>query len=126
MRYAFSYQKKPRYLHIQVTGENNAENIQRYLSEVYEACVRERCSAVLIEENLVGPRLDAVVVYRIIAEGSSHTSPVILKIAYVDVQASQPAPNVQLAEVVAQDRGAPVRAFSTVTEAEAWLATQIT
>ncbi|MGQ0604145.1 MAG: hypothetical protein ACT4QE_20885 [Anaerolineales bacterium] len=121
MSYLFSIEERQGFLHIHVTGENTPENVRRYLREVYEACARTRIRSVLIEENLAGPSLDPVDVYRITTAASPETSPIVLKIAYVDVQTQRPSSNIRLGEAVARDRGVNVRAFHTVKGAEEWL-----
>jgi hypothetical protein len=58
--------------------------VRAYLRDIYRACSDSGVSAVLVEENLRGQALDPVDVYRIIAESSAQTAPIIQKIAYVD------------------------------------------
>jgi len=121
MGYSCSIENKGPYLHIRVTGENTPETLRAYLRDIYEACAREHIPDVLIEESLEGPPLEPVDVYRIITESSAQTSPVIHKIAYVDINLEHPLPNIRLGERVARDRGVNVRAFSTFAAAMEWL-----
>ncbi len=83
-------------------------------------CQERRCSRVLIEERLDGPRLGPVDVFDIAAGGSSRIGGLLQAIAYVDVYGV--ADTMKLAETVAVNRGAPVRIFVTVADAEKWLA----
>ena len=64
-------------------------------------------------------------VYRIIAESSAQTAPIIQKIAYVDLDAERSDGNITLGEAVARDHGVNVRVFPTVAAAEQWLATEL-
>ena len=121
MSYEFSAEERDRFVHVRVTGENTPDNVRGYLREVYELCARTGASYVLIEEDLRGPRLDPVEVYRIIVSASADTVPVILSIAYVDLQSRDDNSNIDLSVEVARDRGVNVQAFRTVAEAEAWL-----
>lgn len=121
MSYEFSAEERGGFIHVNVTGENTPDNVRGYLREVYDLCARTGASAVLIEEDLRGPRLDPVEVYRIIVTASADTVPVILRIAYVDLQARHDTSNVDLGVEVARDRGVNVETFRTVAEAEAWL-----
>jgi hypothetical protein len=122
MSYEASVEKKDRYLHVRVTGENTPENVRAYLRDIYRACSDSGVSAVLVEENLRGQALDPVDVYRIIAESSAQTAPIIQKIGYVDLNSEHSVANISLGEAVARDHGVNVRAFPTVAAAEQWLA----
>jgi hypothetical protein len=122
MSYEASVEKKDRYLHVRVTGENTPENVRAYLRDIYRACSDSGVSAVLVEENLRGQALDPVDVYRNIAESSAQTAPIIQKIGYVDLNSEHSVANISLGEAVARDHGVNVRAFPTVAAAEQWLA----
>ena len=122
MSYEASVEKKDRYLHVRVTGENTPENVRAYLCDIYRACAESGVSAVLVEEDLRGQALDPVDVYRIIAESSAQTAPIIQKIGYVDLNSEHSVANISLGEAVARDHGVNVRAFPTVAAAEQWLA----
>jgi hypothetical protein len=121
MSYQFTSEPKEGFVHVRVSGENTPDNVRSYLREVYELCARTGASSVLIEEDLRGSRLDPVEVYRIIMSASADTLPVILRIAYVDLQAQDDHSNVDLSVEIARDRGVNVAAFRTVADAEAWL-----
>jgi len=122
MGYSFTAKETPRFLHVRVSGDNSAENVRRYLSETYEAASRTHLHFVLIEEDLEGPPLDPVEVYHVATDASTQTSPVIAKIAYIDLRARRSPSNVELAVTVARDRGVNVRAFPTFAQAQEWLA----
>jgi hypothetical protein len=61
--------QKATYLHAIVTGQNNRENVERYLQEIRAECIARRCFRVLVEERLEGPRLHTVDVFDVIADG---------------------------------------------------------
>lgn len=125
MSYDLSVKQKRGYLHLTVTGENTPESVAGYLSEVPAQCVEHRCSYVLIEENLRGPSLKIPAIFDIAAEGSRHVWPEVRAIAYVDINSEHDPSRMQFAEDVAVNRGAFVRVFSSVMEAEEWLVKQI-
>ena len=119
MSYELTLNQKTTFLHVVVTGRNSRGNVTRYLEEVRTECVARGCVRVLIEERLEGPRLEAMDVFEIAANGSSGASAVLRAIAYVDVNAG--GEMMKFAETVAVNRGVPVRLFSTVADAEQWL-----
>jgi hypothetical protein len=119
MSYELTLYQKTTFLHVVVIGKNSRGNVTRYLEEVRTECVARGCVRVLIEERLEGPRLEAMDVFEIAANGSSGASAVLRAIAYVDVNAS--GEMMKFAENVAVNRGVPVRLFSTVADAEQWL-----
>jgi hypothetical protein len=119
MGFTLAFTQQPTYLHAVVTGENNIENVRNYLKQVRRECIGRGCDRVLIEERLVGPRLNIVDVFRIASEGSSRALGQIHAIAYVDVNAQGDL--MKFAEDVAVNRFLRVAVFSTVAEAERWL-----
>ncbi len=121
MSYTIVFEEEPTFLHVIVTGKNSPENVQLYLAEIYKFCAQKGFSSVLIEENLSGPSLDPVDVYKVISKASSLTSPIVNKIAYVDVNPGHTPSIATLGEAVARDRGANIRVFQNKGEAAAWL-----
>jgi hypothetical protein len=119
MTYTLTIDQKPTYLHAIVTGQNSRVNVTRYLERVLYECTARRCSRVLIEERLEGPRLGTLEVFGIASEGPSKAKGRLTAIAYVDVNAE--GDSMQFAEDVAVNRGLPVAVFSTVADAEKWL-----
>ena len=93
-----------------------------YLQAVQRECEMRNCFSVLIEENLSGRRLETWDVYRVVAEGSGRSAGRFEAIAFVDVHAQGEL--MVFAETVAVNRGLPLNEFSTVAEAEAWLASR--
>jgi len=120
MSYQLQITEKPNYLHAIVTGPNTRENVNGYLMELLRACEERQCFNVLIEERLTGRRLETWDVYQIASDSSAHARGFFRAIAYVDVNAAGDL--MKFAETVANNRGVPMRLFSSVTEAEAWLA----
>lgn len=117
--YELEITPKGDYLHITVTGENTKENVAAYLDRILEECRARRCEKVLIEERLSGPRLGFPDVFEIASQGSMKAMGTIKSLAYVDVNALDDT--MVFAETVAVNRALPVRVFSTVEEAEAWI-----
>jgi len=121
--YDLRIQTQPGYLHAIVTGRNTRENVAGYLEEIMRECEARDLFRVLIEERLEGPRLGTLDVFSIASEGSSKAIGKMRAIAYVDVLAKGSL--MRFAETVAVNRALPVRVFSTIAEAEAWLTDSI-
>ncbi|MGO9614644.1 MAG: hypothetical protein ACLPX5_16645 [Dissulfurispiraceae bacterium] len=119
MTYKLMIDQKPTYLHAIITGRNSRENVSRYLEDILRECQARRCFRILIEEDLEGPRLGTLDVFKIASEGSSHARGVLEAIAYVDVNAEGDL--MLFAETVAVNRALPVAVFSTVADAEKWM-----
>jgi hypothetical protein len=122
MSYELQIIEKPTYLHAIVTGPNTLENVRGYLMELLRICEERKCFNVLIEERLTGRRLETWDVYQIASDSSAHARGLFRAVAYVDVNASGDL--MKFAETVANNRGVPMRLFTTVADAEAWLANQ--
>ncbi len=119
MSYELTVTEKPGYLHVVVTGQNTLENVGLYLKELGRECAARGCTRVLIEENLIGRRLETWDVYQIASQGSMEGSGQFEAVAYVDVNARGEL--MKFAETVANNRGIPLNVFTTVQDAEAWL-----
>jgi hypothetical protein len=120
MSYQLRIIEKPTYLHAIVTGKNTQENVAAYLKDLLRECEERQCFNVLIEERLEGRRLETWDVYQIASDSSALARGFFRAIAYVDVNASGEL--MKFAETVANNRGVPMTLFSTVAEAEKWLA----
>lgn len=120
MTYQLTITEKPGYLHCIVTGRNSMENVTAYIREIAGECEARRCFRVLIEEHLVGRRLETWDVYQLVSEGSARNLGKFETMAYVDVNAEGEL--MKFAETVATNRGLPMTVFATVPEAENWLA----
>jgi len=121
MSYRFTATLKSGYLHCVVNGENSVENVTRYMSDVYGACIKNHCPNVLMEKNLTGPGLKLMEIYSLVSEGSQKTWPHVKRIAYVDNNPEHSESNTHFGETVARNRGVLVRSFRTVEDAEQWL-----
>ena len=119
MSYKLTFTQKPAYLHAIITGANSRENVAGYLEDIRRECTSRGCFRVLIEERLEGPRLGTMEVFEIAAKGSGRALGIFKAIAYVDVNAKGDL--MEFAETVAVNRFIPVKAFSSVSEAEKWL-----
>ena len=119
MSYEMTLADKPGYLHATVTGQNTLENVVMYMKGLHKECVARGVNRLLIEEKLIGPRLQTWDVYEIAAQGSAQGAGWFSALAYVDVHASGEL--MKFAETVAVNRGIPIRVFASVADAEAWL-----
>src|SRR6185295_18426905 len=104
-RYAFESEVREGYLHVKIRGKNDPPTVHRYLRDILNACNRESCPNVLIEENLEGPRLAMGEIFKIINERSGDFRPNMRLIAFVDVNSSGSLSNMKFAETVAVNRG---------------------
>lgn len=124
MAYTLSVKTKGDHLHFTVTGENTAENVSGYFSEVLRICQQRHSSRVLIEENLQGPSLGTYAIFNIISLAVQQHPPGSRLFAYVDINPMHDMGAMHFAETVAVNRGIAVKLFSRVPEAEQWLADQ--
>lgn len=118
MSYSISFQRRPEYLYVRVTGENSRDNVMGYLADLERECEAIECFRVLVDERLEGPRLPEMEVFAIASEGSKKALGKFEAIAYVDEQMGDMA---QFAETAAVSRGMPVAIFSNVEDADRWL-----
>jgi hypothetical protein len=122
MSYKLTVESKSNYLHVAVQGDNSPQSVLAYLSEVRNKCVEHGCSNVLIEENLQGPRLNTLQIFEVLREAIASAPPLFLRIAYVDINPEHDRAAMGFAEDVAVNRGINVKIFSSIIEAENWLA----
>ncbi|MBV8879617.1 MAG: hypothetical protein JO332_06635 [Planctomycetaceae bacterium] len=120
MAYSLRIDPRDGYLHVRVEGENTADVVRRYLSDVQTACASAGCPSVLIEERLTGPRMAIADIFKIVTEKSDEAKSFIRVVAFVDMNADGPG-NMKFAENVAVNRGMTMSAFSSIAEAEAWM-----
>lgn len=120
MAYQLQIVEKPTYLHAIVTGDNSAASVTGYMQDLLRECEARQCYNVLIEEKLKGRRLETWDVYQLASEGSARSRGMFRAVAYVDVNASGDL--MKFAETIANNRGLPMSVFTTVGEAELWLA----
>ena len=123
MTYQLTITEKPGYLHCIVTGKNTMENVAAYFQELARECEARNCFRVLVEEHLVGRRLETWDVYQIVTEGSARSLGKFQAVAYVDVNAEGEL--MKFAETVASNRGLPMTVFATVPEAESWISSKV-
>jgi GTP cyclohydrolase FolE2 len=121
MDYQFRLSQREGYLHVWVHGDNTPETVARYLKDVYDACLKHKCSSVLIEENLEGTGLRLTDMFSIVEEGSHRVWPVVRRIAYVDVNLGHDQENLKFVETVARNRAINLRLFPAVRDAENWI-----
>lgn len=123
MSYQLTITEKPGYLHCIVTGKNTMENVAAYLQELARECEARNSYRVLIEEHLVGRRLETWDVYRLVTESSARNLGKFQAVAYVDVNAEGEL--MKFAETVASNRGLPMNVFETISEAESWISSKV-
>lgn len=116
MTYKVAINQKPGYLHYIVTGKNSMENVAAYLQEIARECEAHNCFRVMIEEHLVGRRLETWDVYQLVSEGSARNLGKFHAVAYFDVNAEGGL--MKFAETIASNRGLPMTVFATVPGAE--------
>ncbi|MDP1677474.1 MAG: hypothetical protein Q8L88_11470 [Bacteroidota bacterium] len=125
MSYSLNIELKEQYLHVTVSGENTLANVLSYLEEAYEACIKHRCSNVLIEKLLTGPNLDTFDIFVVISKNFNKAKTISLRLAYVDMNTKHIKRELKFAENLAHIRGVNVRFFYgdhvTTQEAVTWL-----
>jgi hypothetical protein len=119
MTYQLTIEQKSTYLHAVVTGQNSKENIVGYLEELLRECSDRKSTRVLIEKRLEGPRLAIAEIFDIISDNARRALGKLAAIAYVDIYTTDEM--LKFAETVALNRALPLRVFSTVADAQAWL-----
>ena len=123
MTYHLTFTEKPGYVHCIVTGKNTMKNVAAYFQELARECEARNCFRVLIEEHLVGRRLETWDVYQLVSEGSARNFGKFQAMAYVDVNAEGDL--MKFAETVASNRGLSMVVFATVPEAESWISSKV-
>ena len=119
MPYSLTITEEPGWLHARVTGQNTVGAVEGYLAEIFEATRNTDHSKLLIEENLEGPRLGMLDVFKVASKRAEASRGRFMTIAYVDLNAEGDL--MAFAETVAKNRGSQVKVFATVAEAEEWL-----
>ena len=123
MSYQLTITEKHGYLHCIITGKNTMENVAAYLQELARECEARNCFRVLIEEHLVGRRLETWDVYQLVSEGGARNLGQFQAMAFVDVNAEGDL--MKFAETVANNRGLPMTMFATVPEAQSWISSKV-
>jgi hypothetical protein len=93
--------------------------------DLIEACKKAKCRALLIEENLEGPRMDAGELYGIIHDLHAEFRSAIQVAGDGRREPSAERREHALRRGRLRQRGADVAAFPTVAQAEAWLRERI-
>lgn len=112
--------ERPGWLHVAGTGENVPENVQRFLREAYDACVRRGRDCLLLDLGFTGESLPSGSIFAIVSERSADGAR-LRRIAYVDRRWND-LTKARFAETVAVNRAVNVRLFDAVEDAERWLA----
>ena len=122
MSYELKVEQREGYLAIQVTGDNRVENVIKCMEQTLDICNSNECYNVLVHECLKGPRLDALAVFNVAAEGSLKALGQLDALAYVDEKMGEMA---DFAETVAVNRGMPLRIFTNLQQATSWIEAQV-
>jgi len=112
-------EENPGYLHATAVGPRTAANALRFLEEAYQACVRLRQDALLIEVRFTGPSLSLGSLFAVISDRAMDGAS-LRRIAYVEPDLRDRA-QADFAELVAVNRGVNVRQFPDVDAAREWL-----
>ena len=123
--YSLRFEMKKGYLHFRIGGENTPETTRSYVVDVIDICRKQKCRAILLEENLEGPRMGVGELMSIVQDLHAEFRAAIHFAAFVDVSPGRSDENMRFVEDASVNRGAGVAAFQTVAEAEAWLRTQL-
>jgi hypothetical protein len=117
--YAMTLEENPGYVHATAIGERTAANALRFLEEAYQACVRLRKDALLIEVRFTGPSLSLGSIFAVIKERAPDGA-ALRRIAYVEPLLGDRG-QASFAELVAVNRGVNAKLFSDVEAAREWL-----
>ena len=118
MNYSLNIEHKGEYLHAVAHGENTLANILSYFEEVYEACILNRCSNVLIEHHLNGKSLDTFDIFVVITKNYVRAKTIGLRIAFISLNSERDIQGLKFGENLAHIRGINVRLFHTYNKEE--------
>ncbi len=121
MSYTVTIEFKESYLHAKVTGRNTLNNVLGYLNDIHSACLRHQTNKVLIEENLLGPHLDAFEMFEVIAKNVARARRINLHLAYVDTNEEHNIQTLKFAENLARMQKIHMQLFPDTTSARQWL-----
>ena len=116
MRYEFTVEQAPTYLHVKGSGDHTADNMQRFLRDAYQAALENDRDRLLMELNFAGPNLNLGSIYNVISERSSDGS-LLRYIACVDMNPEHSHEQAEFAELAANTMGVRVRFFPGLAEA---------
>jgi len=121
MPYNLMLVSKSGYLHATVVGDNNPENIRKYLQDIQNACETLNYKKILIEANLTGPTIGTLDIFDVVTKLSPDAARAKLRIAYVDVNRERGMSPLRFAESTARNRRVNIRVFSSLNAAQEWL-----
>lgn len=116
MRYEFTVEQAPTYLHVKGSGDHTADNMRRFLREAYRAAIENDRDCLLMELNFTGPSLNLGSIYTVISERSSDGS-LLSYIACVDMNPEHSHEQTEFAELAANTMGVRVRFFPGLADA---------
>jgi hypothetical protein len=119
--YNISFEYRPEYLYVYVSGEHDSYEISMsFWKEIADECSKNQVKKVLIEEDI--PEMVSMGEMYKVASEISQLGFFGIRIAFVDRYIEQQDLN-QFGEIVANNRGIHGKIFNDVTEAEKWLLT---
>lgn len=122
MSYEISVENRGDYLYFEVTGTNSRATVNEYMDDIVAACEKHDCFRVLINEQLSGPRMEVMDVFRLASDGAMRLLGKFEAIAYVDEAMGEMG---DFVESVAINRGMPLAFFSNVDDATVWIKSRI-
>jgi hypothetical protein len=112
--------KKSTYTHFIVEGENSLNNTIEYIEEIHRECVANNYKRILVEASrLEGKLLGTMDLFDIVSRASKLGFGLFTAIAYIITNTDRATR--KFVEDAAVNRSLPLRAFTTVEEAEKWL-----
>ena len=117
--YQITFEQRPQYLYVYVTGEHDSYEISRaYWLEVAEHCRKLNCNKILIEEDI--PEAVSLTEMYQLATELPQMGFLGVRVAFFDRYAGQQELN-EFGELVASNRGLYGKIFNNINEAETWL-----
>lgn len=120
--YRISFEYRPEYLYVYVSGEHDSYEISlRYWREIADECSKNEVKKVLIDED-IPEAISMGEMYRLASE-IPQLGFFGIRIAFVDRYIEQQDSN-EFGELVAQNRGMYGKIFNDFNAAETWLLSQ--
>ena len=117
--YQITFQQRPQYLYVYVTGEHDSYEISRsFWLEIAENCRKINCNKILVDEDI--PETVSLADMYQLATELPQMGFLGVRVAFYDRYAEQQDLN-EFGELVAVNRGVYGKIFNDINEAERWL-----
>jgi hypothetical protein len=116
--YELTIEKRVDYLYAYITGLSSYENSMQYWGKIADELHRQGLKKVLVHKNLTGS-LSAAEIYDIVTR-FAEAGFLGIHVAFYDENEGDADLNA-LGELIATNRGAFVKVFTSLEEAEAWI-----